>query len=90
MDNELFSSGGVHELACAIVAQAINDYRTAVRSNNKYKMQELEDFFNSQWCYELCGYEGAVFVEGVKKSEAEKKHRRNEGKGVKRIYIKAN
>lgn len=38
-----------NNLAIAITQQAIEDYKTAVKSKKKRRIAEIEKFFNSKW-----------------------------------------
>lgn len=62
--------------AKSIVIQAIDDYREVLRtqrirytSHKKYNQTELENFFRSDWCYLLSGYDGEELIELIRKQE---------------------
>lgn len=64
---------GFKALACAVVEKAIDDYIDALAKNDKYEIGNIELFFKSQWCYELCGLDGNYIITEVKKKYAKSK-----------------
>lgn len=74
--NEHNNINGWESLACGIVEKAVVDYKIALKKNDKYGIINLERFFNSQWCYELCGLQGDYIIKGVR--EHEKNNKRND------------
>lgn len=66
------------ELAFAIVKQAIKDYRRYIKNDSRRtfhqaQIAKIERFFNSGWCYELCGVDGNVIIAEVKKMKPKKR-----------------
>ena len=67
---------GYERLANAIVIQAAEDYRKALKKLNKHPrddnakllVNELERFFKSQWYNELTDISGEWLMEKIKKS----------------------
>ena len=66
------------ELAAALVMQAVKNYAKLLileRKNPRRKhwpsaaeeKEELEGFFNSEWCHQLCGIEGCVIIDKVQR-----------------------
>lgn len=66
-------------LASAIVLKAVDDYRRtcyAARTKQtrrddiesaKGRKAELEEFFDSNWCDMLCGFDGTVIKERIRR-----------------------
>lgn len=60
------------KLALAIVEQAANDYK-AIRKEmysakeNKLQIEEVMDFFNSEWFEFLCDVDREVFIKKLEK-----------------------
>jgi len=62
------------DLALAIVKQAADDYREALKNlkrkptNKTYQSEvdELESFFNSDWCYDLAGMDCSFIARKIK------------------------
>lgn len=50
-------------LANAVVLQAVKDYRSAKRGHNCHKINELEEFFCSNWFTVLTDADGMVILE---------------------------
>lgn len=44
---------GYKTLASAIVLQALEDYEVALRKKDEIALNELDEFFESQWCASL-------------------------------------
>lgn len=65
------------ELANAIVIQAAEDYRDALRHIQKFprskcakaEVEELETFFLSGWCKELTAVDGKKIMERIQKEQ---------------------
>ena len=66
------------DLGYMIVANAVIEYKTALRAMRreknenleayyKSKIYNLERFFTSQWCYLLCGIEGSTIIKEVQR-----------------------
>jgi hypothetical protein len=53
-------------LRFAIVKQAVDDYKTALRTKNPAKITECEKFFRSQWGQWLSGGSGVYIIEKCK------------------------
>lgn len=64
-------------LASAIIMQAIRDYHKALKRHDEFvneakrkqakkEIQELEDFFCSDWCHMLCGNSGPWLVQRIR------------------------
>ena len=66
-------------LANAIVAQAVKDYRAALRALKKNRedrramaaAMEVEEFFHSDWYQLLTGVDGDYLIERLRKEAAE-------------------
>ena len=64
-------------LAAAIVINAVNDYRKALRKLRKYpdneaalsEKRELERFFRSNWCSMLSDIDGDVIINKIQQME---------------------
>ena len=67
-----------HVLAIAIITQAVDDYRAAIRSlskkpKNKKALKtamEVEEFFRSDWYKQLTEMDGEHLLERLRKEEA--------------------
>lgn len=57
----------------AILRQAIEDYKRALRNNKHHETKALERWFLSEWGEALSGNNGAYIIEKVK-DEERKKH----------------
>lgn len=53
-------------LANAIIALAADDYRMALRSNNKKLMESVEDFFQSDWYMLLSNVDAGAILSGIR------------------------
>ena len=53
---EYITKSGVESLIEAIIVRACNDYRLALKSNNKSKIISLERFFKSNYFGEMTNY----------------------------------
>ena len=62
-------------LANAIVKQAITDYKQALKRKDKFCIVRIEQFFRSNWCFELTGVSGDFIIRKVK-DEVERKARK--------------
>ena len=58
-------------LAIAIVWQAVEDYKEAVKAGKEKKIKELEKFFKSKWCSTLAFNNGEYILNRVKKEITE-------------------
>lgn len=58
---------GWEKLAYEIVRQACRDYLIALKRKNSCITDCLERWFCSDYCYSLCGVEGKVIIERLKK-----------------------
>ena len=56
-----------HNLANAIIVQAANDYRKALRGNDKRVICDCERFFRSHWYLTLTNLDGEVLIEKLRK-----------------------
>lgn len=63
---------GWEKLAVEIVKVACGDYLKALKKNDEYKIIALEKWFKGEYCYSLCGVEGDVIIEELRKAHAEK------------------
>ena len=59
------------KLADAIVAVAADDYRTALRSNNRKLRNSLEDFFRSEWYKILTTIDGELIMSRLQREMTE-------------------
>lgn len=59
------------KLADAIVAVAADDYRTALRSNNRKLRSSLEDFFRSGWYKILTTIDGELIMSQLQREMSE-------------------
>lgn len=66
----------VHNLANAIVLQAVTDYRNAVDSNDQSIISECERFFLSDWFLLLTEVDGEVVLEKLRKERGLKTTRK--------------
>lgn len=57
----------------AIIKQAIDDYKWALRRNAPCEISYLERFFLSEWGEFLSGNNGAYIIEKVKQEERKRK-----------------
>lgn len=57
---------GYIKLQCAIVQQAIKDYKTALRKKDAPKISTLERWFLSPWGQRLSDNNGARIIAAVK------------------------
>lgn len=62
--------------AVSIVIQAIDDYRKVLHKvkvsryrNAQHSKNEIERFFRSEWCHQLCGWDGDEIMETIKEQE---------------------
>ena len=75
-----------HDLANAIVLQAVEDYRRALDGiSYNYKppekiIEELEKFFHSEYYQILTTVDGDYLIDQLKKEHQEKERRKNENK----------
>lgn len=71
---EDLNDDGVVALASAIVINAMNEYRLTKKENI---LQEIRDFFESDWCYILsCGADSKKLIERAE--ELREEWQRNE------------
>lgn len=66
---EVFINLGYVDLAYAIVKQAVDDYRELLlyKRRKEKQIEELENFFTSEYCKSLTGVDGTVLINKVKK-----------------------
>ena len=64
---------GWEKLAFEIVKQACVDYLEALKKKDEYQQRALEKWFKGEYCYSLCGVEGDVIIEELRKAHAEKR-----------------
>lgn len=57
---------GYEELRCAIVLQAVKDYRKALKYGKPHEAKALEKWFLSEWGQLLSRDNGAYIIEKVK------------------------
>ena len=73
-----------HDLANAIVLQAVEDYRNALKgkSYNRYSpktiIKKLEEFFRSDYYEMLTKVNGEYLIETLRKEHLENERRKNE------------
>lgn len=60
---------GYKELAAAIVAKAVIDYRVALKRYDDSGINSLEKFFKSEWFMILSDLDGETLMYKVKKME---------------------
>lgn len=70
MDDEL---KGYENLVVGIVKLAITDYKYG---SDKHK-QDAEEFFKSDWFFDLTGFDGNYVIRQLKGVKACEKHKRN-------------
>ena len=63
---------GYKNLSLAIVEQAANDYKAIKKEmysakENKLQIEEVMDFFNSEWFEFLCDVDREVFIKKLEK-----------------------
>ena len=80
-----------YSLASAIVENVIEEYKKALRVNNKYEIRRCERWFMSEWCYFLSGMDGEYIINACRKVvQNEKTNRGYDSKGTKKVYSKRN
>lgn len=57
---------GYEELMCAIVLQAVKDYRKALKHGTPREVLDLENWFLGEWGQLLSNDNGAYIIEKVK------------------------
>ena len=60
-----------NNVVIAIVKQAIEDYKTAIKRGRKKKIADLEDFFKSRWGMSLT-YNNSIAILNESKQEAKR------------------
>ena len=81
-------------LAAAIVLKAVEDYKDVLKTIRKNKvngekvspktiakLEDLEEFFDSDWCDTLCGFDGNIIKDRITK----KRSRKTRAHGTERI-----
>lgn len=82
---------GYEGIAYSIVKLAIKDYKEALRKRDLIEIDNLERFFRSQWCYELCSIDGQWIIDNIRRQHNDKKANfRNECKRTEDAYKKRN
>lgn len=66
---------GYERVQAAIIAQAIKDYKTALKRKDYYKIKSLEKFFLSKWGEMLSNGNGNYIIELCRKTATIKRNR---------------
>lgn len=78
-------------LCVAVVTQVIEEYKDALRNNEKYRIGYYEKWLKSDWCYLLSGMDGDYIIRSVRKVvQDEKTNRGNDSKRITEVYKKIN
>ena len=94
MEVKIYTKDGYELLAIAIIQQAVNDYRLALKGNNAANINKLERFFLSEWGQLLSHDTGAEIIRLTKKQAAEtpqvgkKQFHKNDGRATAIIVYK--
>ncbi len=70
---ELIDEKIYENLTNAIIFQAVKDYRTAVRRENKYEQEHLEKFFKSEYFKILSRIDGEKLIQRLKTEKENKR-----------------
>ncbi len=68
-------------LACAVILQAVKDYRRASRSGRIGVVKECERFFLGKWFEVLTDLPGSVVLNKLRQEDGQKKTKKQAGKG---------
>lgn len=72
---------GIKYLAMAIVYQAVQDYKKALKHNDKVEIYNLEKWFRGNWYKTLCSIDGDCLIKKIRKVlKYEKNNKRNDSK----------
>lgn len=78
---DLVNDDGVKYLAMAIVLQAVQDYKKALKHNDKVEIYNLEKWFRGNWYKTLCSIDGDYLIKNIRKVlKYEKNNKRNDSK----------
>lgn len=78
---DLVNDDGIKYLAMAIVLQAVQDYKKALKHNDKVEIYNLEKWFRGNWCKTLCSIDGDYLIKNIRKVlKYEKNNKRNDSK----------
>jgi hypothetical protein len=58
---------GFDDLGFAIIRQAVDDYKKAIRTRDYFKITSLEKFFLSDWGQTLSDFRGEYIIDQVRK-----------------------
>lgn len=64
---------GYENLAIAIVVQAYDDYKKALRRKDRREIKSIETFFYSDFCYLLTSIEPSYLINNAKREVRKKK-----------------
>lgn len=71
---------GIKYLAMAIVFQAVQDYKKALKHNDKVEIYNLEKWFKGNWYKTLCSIDGDYLIKKLRRYSNEKNNKRNDSK----------
>ena len=72
---------GIKYLAMAIVFQAVQDYKKALKHNDKVEIYNLEKWFRGNWYKTLCSIDGDYLIKKIRKVlKYEKNNKRTDAK----------